>query len=306
MSKEHAIIAHGGVWPNESSDPEELDRRHSQVETLKVIVTEGWDLISGGTSAVDVVQHVVNSMEASPWFNAGYGAEIGSEGQIECDASIMDGASLNAGGVTGVEGYTHPLSIARLVMDSTPHVLFNGVGADRTAREHGIEPVGTKALYTPYTEKLWKQFKKDQAEAIAKGTVGAVVRDREGNIAAGTSTGGYTGKPIGRIGDSPIIGAGTYADNKYAGICTSGAGEQFIRALVTPFAIRDVQDGMSAQEASERAIERLATLPDGFGGIIMIDNSGRIGTSMNFFGFPRVYRSQHTDGLRVATGGSSS
>ena len=290
MSKvEFAAIIHGGLWFTETQDPIVQERRKNQQRGLGIVIESCADLLSSGGTAVDVVENVVRMLEDDPAFNAGKGAEIDEEGNITLDASIMDGKTLDCGAVTGVERYANPILIARLVMN-TKEVFLSKEGAHRLAEQHGFPQVTTEQLRTPFTEYLWKNYKAEQeARQHGTGTVGAVVRDRDGNIAAGTSTGGFTGKPLGRIGDSPMIGAGTYADNRFGGASATGVGEQIIKVGLTKQAIELIRANYSPEEACRLAIKELGQLERGEGGIILISKNLDLVAETNVHAMPRAF-----------------
>ena len=191
-------------------------------------LTAGYKILERGDPSLDAVEAVVRIMEDSPLFNAGKGAVFTNAGTNELDASIMDGSTLQAGAVAGVKTVKNPISAARKVMEKTWHVMLSGDGADHFAAEQGLEIVDNNYFYT---ERRWNALKKAQEEE-KHGTVGCVALDKKGNIAAGTSTGGLTNKRWGRIGDTPIIGAGTYANNETCGVSGTGQGEYFIRGNI--------------------------------------------------------------------------
>ncbi len=246
-------------------------------------------------------------LEDSPLFNAGKGAVFNSDGQNELDASIMDGSNLNAGAVAGVRHIKNPIVLARLVMEQSRHVLMTGEGAEQFAQEHDVELVSSEYFYTPHR---WEQLEKRKLEEAKDpdkpafdlnkqaalsadrylGTVGAVALDRNGNLAAGTSTGGLTNKHWGRVGDSPIIGAGTYANNKTVGVSGTGDGEYFMRGVVA----HDVSALMQYREYSVAAAlyhvvqEKLVNM-GGAGGLIAVDRNGNIAMEFNTWGMYRGY-----------------
>jgi beta-aspartyl-peptidase (threonine type) len=201
---------------------------------LAEAVDIGYAILEKGGTSLDAVEAVVQRLEDDSLFNAGKGSVFNSEGKVELDASIMDGNTLKAGAVAGVHHVKNPIRLARTVMEKSEHVFFIGDGAEKFAQEHGLELVDESYFFT---EARWQSLQKAKAkesltEKEKHGTVGAVALDQHGNLAAATSTGGMTNKKFGRIGDSPIIGAGTYADNETCAISATGHGEYFIRAVV--------------------------------------------------------------------------
>jgi len=284
QKKTFSIVIHGGAgYMNpETMTDEEQNAYHQK---LKEAVTLGEELLKEGKTALFTVEKVINILEDSPLFNAGKGAVMTNKGTCELDASLMDGSTLNAGAVAGVSHVKNPISGARLVLEKSDHVLLSGAGADDFAKENGLEPVANSYFQT---EKRKQSL--DRAKRYDKdGTVGCVVMDTYGNIAAGTSTGGMTNKKFGRIGDSPLIGAGTYADNKFGGISATGAGEYFIRLVIAYDIIALMKyKGMSMQEAADDVI--LKKLPElgGRGGIIGLDADGNIVYSFTTTGMFRA------------------
>jgi beta-aspartyl-peptidase (threonine type) len=244
-------------------------------------------------------------MEDSPLFNAGKGAVFTSAGTNELDSSIMDGRTLSAGAVAGLKHVKNPISLARMVMEKSPHVMMVGEGAEAFAKQQGVELVPQSYFYT---ERRWQELQriKDEEKQHSNppkkssrveapllgedglhGTVGAVALDMAGNLAAGTSTGGMTNKKFGRVGDSPVIGAGTYADNQTCAVSATGDGEFFIRAAVA----HDISalvgyKGMSVQDAADRALEKVKKL-GGTGGVIVLDREGNFATPFNTAGMYR-------------------
>ncbi len=235
-------------------------------------------LLEGGTS-LDAVTAAVVVLEDDPQFNAGRGSSFNSDGEIEMDASIMDGAKLAAGAVAAVRRIRNPILAARAVMENTRHVLLAGAGAERFARAQGLR------LESP------KYFQTERR--TYHGTVGAVALDRDGNLAAATSTGGYTGKMPGRIGDSPLIAAGTYADNRACAVSGTGLGEAFIRAAVAyDVAARMRYRGDSLAAAAAAALRNVAKL-GGAGGLIAIDRRGNVAMPYNSEGMYRACVDRH-------------
>jgi len=259
---------------------------------LKEALHIGDSILKNGGICLDAVEQVIHVLEDSPLFNAGKGAVFTHEGHNELDASIMNGSDLNAGAVAGVRDIRNPISAARKVMEKSAHVMLSGDGASLFAKEQGLDIVNPSYFYT---EKRWQSLqkllnRKRQATQNDKhGTVGCVVLDSYGNLAAGTSTGGMTNKQYGRIGDSPIIGAGTYANNKTCAVSCTGHGEYFIRLAFA----RDISAQMeyldkSLEEACETEIKKLTELK-GTGGVIAVDKKGNIAMEFNTSGMYRAY-----------------
>jgi len=250
---------------------------------------------------VDAVQAAVMVMEDSEAFNAGRGSKLTVFGHVEMDASIMEGSSMQAGAVASVGGIRHPVQLARGVMENTSHVLVVGEGAQRLADKLGVEEVEEDWLITDYARQLLDEWLKEHnithleeeqvweestGEALlwqrGSGTVGAVAVDRWGHLAAATSTGGITGKLPGRVGDSPLLGQGVFADDLSVAVSCTGTGETFMRAGVARRAAYMVEDlGLSAQEASEAALDYMADRVGGEGGLIAIDRHGGVGIQWN-------------------------
>ena len=291
-----AVIAiHGGAGVVERIDMSpQMDRAYR--DGLAQALEAGGSILAAGGSSLDAVVAAVCVMEDSPLFNAGRGATFTAEGRNELDASIMDGATLRAGAVTLVTRARNPVKLARLVMERTRHVMFAGPAADALAEAHGLEMVDPDYFFT---QRRWDALQKMKsathaqrqetlAEADKHGTVGAVALDCEGNLAAATSTGGYTNKMTGRVGDSPIVGAGTYANNASVAVSATGQGEYFIRAVAahTVSALMEFRNWPVEQAAEHVIRERLKAL-GGTGGLIALDRNGNIAMP---FSTPGMYR----------------
>jgi beta-aspartyl-peptidase (threonine type) len=251
---------------------------------------------------LDAVEIAIRILEDSPLFNAGKGAVFTNEGKNELDASVMDGNTLGAGAVAGVRRVKNPITLARTVMEKSPHVMMVGDGAEKFAAEQKIELVDPKYFWTQHRWDALQNILKEEADkkkvgsATASegpnrfGTVGAVALDKNGNLAAGTSTGGMTNKRYGRVGDAPIIGAGTYANNATCGVSATGWGEYFIRLGVA----RDISAlieyrAMPVQNAADMVIKQKLQNAGGDGGVISIDKFGNYGVSFNSEGMYRAY-----------------
>lgn len=236
----------------------------------------GADILAAGGSALAAVQRAVEVLEDDPCFNAGTGACLNEDGAIELDASIMDGTTLRAGGVCALPPFKHPIAIARCVMDSK-HVLLAGEGAARFAVQHGFERADPASMTTELArERLAAARAKDTAESGAGGTVGAVARDASGRVAAATSTGGMVNKLAGRVGDSPILGAGTYADDAVAACSTTGHGEAMIRVCLAK-TIVDAAYASNPEAAARAALEQMHARTGGTGGAIVAGRDGSLG-----------------------------
>jgi len=301
-----ALVIHGGggVLPPEEMTPE-LENAYRAA--LQDALLAGYGILSQGGSSVDAVEAAIVVMEDSPLFNAGKGSSFNIEGVNELDASIMDGRTLDAGGVAVVRSVRNPIKLARVVMERTPHVLMAAEGADLLARQEGMELVPPHYFWTerrwqmlhrhiqenlPYGDPRRKgEFRSEGPlrESDYYGTVGAVAMDREGNLAAGTSTGGRMGKMPGRVGDSPIIGAGTYADNRTAAVSSTGLGEYVLRVLGTK-RVADLMEhqGLSLDDAVESARGELVDMGATIS-MIAVDSQGEISMRYSGRGMYRGY-----------------
>ena len=280
-----AIAVHGGA--GSSPDSRTREENDAYLAGLRTALQHGVSILDGGGSALDSVEQVIRLLENDPLFNAGKGAVFNHEGGHELDASVMDGASLACGAVAGVTTVKNPISLARLVMERTRHVLLAGVGADRFATEMGVELVNQEYFYTEGRHEGLKRMLEDERRTGGEhGTVGVVALDRAGDLAAGTSTGGLTGKKHGRVGDSPIIGAGTYANNATCAISGTGVGEEFIRHGVAQ-RISDLMEyrELSLESAANHVVGEL--LLPGVGGVIAVDHDGAISMAFNTPGMAR-------------------
>lgn len=283
-----AIIVHGGAGSILT------ERKEIAEAGCREAAQVGWRILEAGGSALDAVEAAVRSLEDNPEYNAGTGACLTVDGRIELDAGIMDGSHLQVGAIASVECIKNPISVARHVMDS-PHVLLVGAGAQQFAQEQGIEQCSADELMTEHQYRKWEDLRaqegptfhrrevgsvKERVEEEKHGTVGAVALDKLGKLAAATSTGGIPNKYPGRVGDSPLVGCGFYADETAAISCT-GHGEDFTRLLLAKRAADFVAAGDTAQEAADRAITVLGTRALGTGGLIIVDDRGHIGFAHN-------------------------
>jgi len=296
------LVVHGGAG---SISPENTpeSRQQEVSDKLEEALMAGYHVLDEGGTSLDAVVAAVTIMEDSPIFNAGRGAVLTSAGTVELDASIMDGASRSAGGVAGVKRVKSPIALARAVMEQTDHVLLAGEGAEAFAAEIGMEMVDNEYFRT---DRRVEQFESRKArlnddtgdarilqsvrESGHYGTVGAAALDSEGNLAAATSTGGLSFKKWGRIGDSPIIGAGTYADNETCAISATGTGEYFIRGVLS-FRISALMQhaGLSLEDAASSAIHGTLSEMGGDGGVIGLDRDGNVTMTFNTDGMYRGY-----------------
>jgi len=288
---DYVIVIHGGagVITKENMSPE---KEKAYREKLNEALETGEKMLAKGATATETVIAVIKIMENSPLFNAGKGAVFTHDGKNELDASIMDGKTLNAGAVAGVSDVKNPIELAYTVMTKSKHVMLSGKGASQFAKEQGLEIVDPSYFYT---QRRWESLQKvledeQKAEKEKHGTVGCAVLDKYGNLAAGTSTGGMTNKEYGRIGDSPIIGAGTYADNATCAVSCTGHGEFFIRYVVayTVSALMKYKN-MSLQDAGNEIINKTLKDVNGEGGLISVDKDGNVAMPFNTPGMFRGY-----------------
>src|SRR5690554_2381998 len=278
-------------------------------QKLTEAVTAGHQILADGGNALDAVAATINILEDSPLFNAGKGAVFTHEGRNELDASIMEGKYLKAGAVAGVRRIKNPINLARDVMEKSPHVMLYGNGAEEFARENGYEMTDTSYFFTQENYDRLQRIIHQNKTAFSEtpennnykyGTVGCVALDKHGNIAAGTSTGGMTNKRWNRIGDSPIIGAGTYANNNTCGISATGWGEKFIRSVVAyDISALMKYKGLSLKEATDEVIHNKLPKMEGDGGIIGVDKNGNIVMEFNT---PGMYRAAMNDKGELTVG----
>ncbi|UCC94260.1 MAG: isoaspartyl peptidase/L-asparaginase [Thermoplasmata archaeon] len=284
------IIVHGGAW----AIPDRMVDSH--LEGCRAAAQEGASVLSGGGTAVDAVEAAVRVMEEDPTFDAGKGSFLNREGAVEMDAVIMDGARLKAGSVAAVRNILHPVTLARMVMERTDHVLLVGEGANLFAAEMGIEATPEEELLVGRELERWRQLKKDprfRAKVIFEppvaaptwdvpgDTVGAVALDSQGNTAASTSTGGTPKKRMGRVGDSPLVGAGAYADDATGAVSATGWGEPIILACLSRRVLEFIERGMGPTQACGAALEEMLERFEGRGGVILITPDGSISASFN-------------------------
>ncbi len=267
-----AILVHGGA----GAVPEA--RRAAHTEGCRRAAAVGAAALRSGGSALLAVEHAVRALEEDPLFNAGTGACLNAEGRVEHDASIMEGTRLRAGAVCAIDGFSQPISIARAALEDGRHVLYAAHGARAFARAKGFVPVGDEALITPAARAAFEAARGTEgASGWAGGTVGAVAIDASGGVAAATSTGGLINKSAGRVGDSPLIGAGTYADDEAGAVSTTGHGEGMIRVAAAHTAAAAMGRGESAEAAATLVLARLAAKIGTSGGLIAVDHARRWG-----------------------------
>ncbi len=283
------MVIHGGAGTIERSEMTAANEEGHRAG-LEQALQAGYDVLKKGGSSLDAVVAAIHQLENNPLFNAGKGAVFTHEGTNELDSSIMDGKTLNAGAVAGVKHIRNPITLARLVMEKSPHVMLDGAGAEAFGKKMGVEFVDQKYFYTEERWQALQKVKNSTGSASDKdkhGTVGAVALDQAGNLAAGTSTGGMTNKEFGRIGDSPIIGAGTYANNKTCAVSCTGDGEYFIREAVAHDVSAMMEyKGLSVQDAAQAAIDKVGKI-GGTGGLIALDHAGNFAMPFNTSGMYR-------------------
>lgn len=305
QQKKYVMVIHGGAGTilKKNMTPE---KEAAYVAALTKALQAGYDQIKAGKSSLDAVEATIHVLENDPHFNAGKGAVFTHDGRNELDAAIMDGKTLMAGAVAGVTTVKNPISAARAVMEKSEHVMMFGDGADKFAKEAGLEIVDPKYFWTKERwDGLQEAIKEDSTKAVLDhgskksgllgiknhdykfGTVGCVALDKAGNLAAGTSTGGMTNKKYGRVGDSPIIGSGTYCNNETAGISCTGWGEFYIRNVVAK-TISDLMEykGISVTEASKIVLDKVGKM-GGDGGLIALDKKGNVAMPFNTEGMYR-------------------
>jgi beta-aspartyl-peptidase (threonine type) len=279
------LVIHGGAG---TITPDRYTKEEDSVYriTLSRALAIGYEILADSGTALQAVEATIRYMEDSPLFNAGKGSVYNSEGVVENDASIMDGTTLEAGAVAGIVGVKNPITLARLVKDSTKHVMLSGEGASIFADKMAMERVEQRYYFT---DERW-EHRENYLKENKFGTVGCVALDSYGNIAAGTSTGGMMHKQWGRIGDSPVIGAGTYADSRFAGVSCTGHGEYFIKNTVAYDIIAQMQYAdLSLQEASKNIIHKKLKVQGAGGGLIALDKNGNVTMPFNTAGMFRGY-----------------
>ncbi len=274
-----SLIVHGGAW----NIPPELaaDCRAGCTRALAA----GWQILVQGGSALDAVEAAIVVLEEDPVFDAGVGSHLNADGVVQMDAILMDGETLNAGAVAAVERIRNPIRAARCILEKGPHILLAGAGAERFVAACGIPLCEPAELIVPREKQRWEALHTQASPRTMPerfgGTVGAAARDAQGRIAAGTSTGGTFGKYPGRIGDSPLVGCGCYADSESAAASATGWGESIMKIVMAKMAVDLVGAGASPAAAALQSVHRLAERVRGSGGIILLDRLGRIGAAFN-------------------------
>ncbi len=275
------LLVHGGagVWQRKP--------RKQAARGIRAALDSGWATLADGRSALEAVEAAVIALENDETFNAGYGSCLTADGRVQMDALIMDGASLEAGAVACVERLRNPIRAARLILEHSPHVLFAGRDAEALAVELGLELCSNADLITERQRKRLRAHATDRSGD----TVGAVALDAQGTLASATSTGGMVGKAPGRVGDSPLIGAGGYADNQAGACSTTGWGEPIMKLALAKWAVDQVRGGTSPDVAARSAVELLRGRLNGSGGLILLAPDGRYGVSQNARAMPWGLRS---------------
>lgn len=296
-AQKFGIVIHGGAGVIKKENmTDSLQKAYE--EKLDEAISVGHKILADGGTALEAVQKTINVMENSPLFNSGKGAVLNANGIAELDASVMDGKTKNAGAISGVQHIKNPINLAYKVMNESDHVMLSASGAEDFAKLHDLEFVDNDYFITERRRKALESSKAREQGVSSNefylsnekyGTVGCAALDQEGNLAAGTSTGGMTNKKYGRIGDSPIIGAGTYANNKTCAISATGHGEYFIRGVVAHDISAMMQyQGISLEQAAKNVIQKKLTDMGGTGGIIGIDNKGKVVMEFNTPGMFRA------------------
>ena len=281
----YSLMVHGGAGALDNVKDEKTAVRY--LESIRRILEHGREILELGGSALQAVEACASLLEDDPVYNAGCGSVLNEDGKVEMDAAIMDGRDLSAGAVAAVDNIANPIQLARLVMTESEHVMLIGDGAMRFAEHCGMERAPENYFYTPDRVEQLRQARlkhkimldhddlETNSEDQKYGTIGAVARDPQGNLAAATSTGGIVNKRMGRVGDSPIIGAGVYADNETCAVSATGYGEDFMRTVIA----KTISDfiylkGMDAKAATQAGIKYLTRKVKGRGGVIVIDSNG--------------------------------
>jgi beta-aspartyl-peptidase (threonine type) len=283
LSNSQILVVHGGAW----AIPDDMVEAH--LNGTRQAIAAGWRVLEKGGSALDAAEEAVVVMEDDETFDAGRGSFLNRDGRVQLDALIMDGATLRAGGVGCVEHIANPIRVARKVLSESPHVYFVAEGAERFAQEHGVSLCRNEDLIIPREIERLRALQAMSpgaeqelfAPTISHDTVGAVALDREGNIAAATSTGGTLNKAPGRLGDSSLIGCGCYADNQSAAASTTGWGEPIMKLVLAKWAADRVASGSMPQWVAAEAMNYLKDRVNGHGGIILLDSQGRFGIAHN-------------------------
>jgi beta-aspartyl-peptidase (threonine type) len=293
------LVVHGGAW----AIPDNLVEAH--LAGVRHALESAWALLERGACALDAVETAIRVMEDDETFDAGRGSFLTADGRVQLDALMMDGATLRAGGVGCVEHIRNPISAARKVLEESPHVYFVGEGAERFAAQHGIALCKNEELIIPREVEHLREAKKRQyhgggheftAPLLSHDTVGAVALDMRGDLAAGTSTGGTLNRTPGRVGDSSLIGCGCYAENESGAVSTTGWGEPMMKLVLGKWATDRIRSGTHPQEAAQEAIFYLHRRLNGHGGLILLDQRGRLGVHHNTPRMAWAWRNRESSG----------
>ncbi|KAM4041796.1 isoaspartyl peptidase/L-asparaginase-like [Anomaloglossus baeobatrachus] len=275
MHMKPVIVVHGGAW----AIPDDL--AESSKIGVKCAAMSGFSILANGGSSLQAVEAAVQILEDNIAFDAGHGAVLNADGDVELDAIIMDGKNLAVGSVSCIKNIANPVKFARTVMEQTPHIMLTGIGANKFAEKIKIEKIPTKELVTENAVKEWEQYQKYKQSV--KGlfntekthdTVGAVAIDSKSNVSCATSTGGITNKMVGRVGDSPLIGSGAYADNFTGAVSTTGHGESIMKVTLARQVLFNMEKGESPQIAADHSLEYMKNKVHGRGGLIVVSKSG--------------------------------
>ncbi len=292
MSVRPVIVVHGGA---KTISEDKIAANHAG---CRAAAEAGWQVLCQGGSAAEAVEAAIRVFESDQTFNAGFGSTMNSEGEVEVDAAIMDGATLGWGAVAAVQRVRHPISAARRIMEEKPRLLVARSG-ERFALEHGLEMCAKADLIS---EEQYQEWKEEAEVADRPNTVGCVALDVNGNLVAGSSTGGVTGQPQGRVGDTAIVGCGLYADNRLGACSTTGDGESIIPVVLAKTAIDALVGGNHPDQAAQYAIDTLIDRVEGEAGCILIDHQGRIGWAYNSQDMAIAYMNEDLSEPAVFTG----
>lgn len=286
------IVVHGGA---KTITADKVAANHAG---CRAAVEAGWVVLQSGGSAAEAVEAAIRVLETDQTFNAGFGSTLNSEGEVEADAAMMNGATLDWGAVGAIQGVRHPIAVARRIMEDKSRLLVARSG-ERFALEHGLEMCAKESLVSAEQYQEWK----DELEVIDRpNTVGCVAMDVHGNLVAGTSTGGTTGQPQGRVGDTALVGSGLYADNRFGACSTTGDGESVIPVVLAKTAIDALAEGMHPNDAAQQAINTLIDRVEGEAGCILIDRQGQVGWAYNSQDMAVAYMTTELSEPFISTG----
>ena len=301
-----AVIAHGGAWEIPGHMQEDA------LEGCSRAAAVGWEVLTEGGTALQAVEATVRVLEDDPTFDAGRGAVLNAAGEIELDAIIMDGRTLDLGAALAVKHVRHPITLARLIMDASEHAVLAAEGAERFARSQGLPCCPNWELIVEREMKRWRDFAnaspearglfdKEETASSPCDTVGAVALDSQGNLAVATSTGGTAHKHPGRVGDSPLVGSGAYADNRTGAVSATGDGEHLMKIVISKTACDFLGQGMTPQEAADAAIALLAERTTGHGGLVVLDRHANVGAAHNtgYLAHAYIVEGQTNRGIQV-------